>query len=319
MRFPGFFIIGAPKCGTTSLYEYLRLHPRIFMSYPKEPNHYNIDMPRTLRVPGNADYEALFARAPAGSLCGEASPWYLYSRKAVDGILRDNPNARFIACLRNPADMYVSFHGQILYNQKIGENPDPEMAWRKHLDYPDLGDRDDTFPDQPRYGKICGLGSQVKRLLARAPRDKIKFVLFEDIRRDARAVYESCLEFLGIESDGRIEFPVHNERKTHRFPALSRFLMHTPFPLNHVKRGIKKAVMVFNPNPGNIYNDVSFLSKPQPRPVLRPEFRRELISYFSDEVSLLEKMIDRDLSSWRATKAEQSVIASTAPKFADAR
>ncbi|MCH9035408.1 MAG: sulfotransferase [Planctomycetes bacterium] len=44
MNKPDFFIVGAPKCGTTSLYEYLRQHPEVFMSRIKEPHFFGRDL-----------------------------------------------------------------------------------------------------------------------------------------------------------------------------------------------------------------------------------------------------------------------------------
>ena len=295
MRFPDFFIIGAPKCGTTSLYEYLRPHPRIFMSWPKEPNYYFSDNPARRRVATRDAYAALFERAPAGAVCGEASPWYLYSHRAVGSILEDNPKAKLIVCLRNPVDMFVSLHSQILYNQETDEEPDVEKAWRRQAQ-----SRNGTpvASLQPDYPDVCSLGGQVQRLLNRVNRDQVRFLLFEDLN-DARGAYETVLEFLEIESDGRTHFPVHNERKTHRFPALSRFLMHPPFPFDRIKSGVRKAVLAVNPNPGNFLNDAAILSKPAARPVLRPEFHDELVAYVADAVSLLERLTGRDRSAWR--------------------
>ena len=45
MMLPDFFIVGAPKCGTTAISEYLRTHPRIFMCKPKEPHYFALDIP----------------------------------------------------------------------------------------------------------------------------------------------------------------------------------------------------------------------------------------------------------------------------------
>src|SRR5262245_35065298 len=85
MKKPTFFIIGAPKCGTTSLAAWLADHPDIFMSPTKEPHYFNTDHKRYLN--SLAGYEQLFEDATdRHSAVGEASVWYLYSANAVENI-----------------------------------------------------------------------------------------------------------------------------------------------------------------------------------------------------------------------------------------
>ncbi len=81
---PDFFIAGALKCGTTSLFNYLRAHPAVFMPANKEPNYFCGDLVAhwpdgaPFRVGTLAEYEALFSTAPPQALTGEASVFYLY-------------------------------------------------------------------------------------------------------------------------------------------------------------------------------------------------------------------------------------------------
>ena len=113
MRKPNFFIVGGPKCGTTSLWSWLRTHPDIFMSHLKEPNFFNSD--DNLGISGLTEYEALFRDARVShTAVGEASVWYLSSPVAVQNILRFEPEARFIVLLRNPIEMAVAMHSQML-------------------------------------------------------------------------------------------------------------------------------------------------------------------------------------------------------------
>ena len=90
-RRPDFFILGAPKCGTTALSEYLRRHPRVFVSRPKEPHYFCADFDYYY-APGQRTeehYLRLFAEADEGHLAvGEASVWYLYSEDAARNIAR---------------------------------------------------------------------------------------------------------------------------------------------------------------------------------------------------------------------------------------
>ena len=113
---PNFFILGAPKCGTTSLATWLGAHPQVYMSPDKEPHYFNADD----RHPGVSSlerYEQLFAGAGAEhAAVGEASVWYLYSKVAVANIEEYCQEPRYIVCLRNPVDMAHSLHEQQVVN-----------------------------------------------------------------------------------------------------------------------------------------------------------------------------------------------------------
>jgi len=88
MKKPNFFILGAPKCGTTSLAMWLSEHPNIFMCPIKEPHYFNTD--GLQRIKTLEQYESLFTDAkPEHVAVGEASTHYLYSKEAVPRILEN--------------------------------------------------------------------------------------------------------------------------------------------------------------------------------------------------------------------------------------
>lgn len=101
---PNFFILGAPKAGTTAMAQWLSEHPDVFMSAIKEPQFFNADHGGGFEG-GLAEYLKLFAAASARHrVIGEGTVWYLYSRVAVKTILDVSPSARFLVMLRNPVD-----------------------------------------------------------------------------------------------------------------------------------------------------------------------------------------------------------------------
>jgi hypothetical protein len=129
MARPNFFIVGAPKCGTTALRQYLLGHPATFFCEPKEPHYFATDFPSHRYVDSEQNYLRLFD--PAGRECtriGEASSWYLYSRDALANIRRFDPDAKIIAMLRNPIEMTPSLHAQLLRDFAESE-PDLRRAW----------------------------------------------------------------------------------------------------------------------------------------------------------------------------------------------
>jgi hypothetical protein len=127
---PNFFIVGAPKCGTTALYEYLRLHPNIFMPQYKEPHSFATDLGAYPLIKSPDAYAELFRDACGRHLrVGEASVYYLRSSTAIANIHDFDPEAKIIALFRNPVDLVHALHAQLLY---VGEEvvPDFEAAWR---------------------------------------------------------------------------------------------------------------------------------------------------------------------------------------------
>src|SRR5438045_3561388 len=96
-RWPDFFIVGAPKCGTTALYEYLKQHPGIFLPRKKEPHFFCSDLDSgSERDAGyftrdRGKYLSLFGGAAEGQIIGDASATYLYSRVAAERIRQSCP------------------------------------------------------------------------------------------------------------------------------------------------------------------------------------------------------------------------------------
>src|SRR5690625_588329 len=126
--YPNFFIIGAPKSGTTALSEYLRQHPEVLFSNPKEPHFFNDDFSHR-HITSLDKYLSCFAHATGEERAlGEGSVFYLYSKTAVSNIVGQSPHAKFIVMLRIPIEAVYSWHWEVLFNH--GENlNDFEEAW----------------------------------------------------------------------------------------------------------------------------------------------------------------------------------------------
>jgi hypothetical protein len=115
MSTPDFFIVGARKCGTTALAEYLREHPGIFFSDPKEPHYFAKDFHgyQPAYATDWDKYLALFSgHTPTQLRSGEGSVWYFYYDNALANIRRSIPDAKLIVMVREPADM---LHSQLLW------------------------------------------------------------------------------------------------------------------------------------------------------------------------------------------------------------
>ena len=299
-RRPDFFILGAPKCGTTALSEYLRRHPRVFVSRPKEP-HYFCDDFDYYYAPGQRTeehYLRLFAEAGDSHLAvGEASVWYLYSEAAARNIMDFDPAARIIVMVRNPVELVPSLHSQLRYMLDEDE-PDPAAAWylqearRRGEGLPATV----RVPEFLQYGEAAKLGAQVRRVLEVVPREQVKVLVFDDLRADTGAVYRETLAFLGVPDDGRTDFPRVNENKVHRAGAVARFTQRPPSALVTVARGVKRIAGVERLG---VLDRVRRRNRQVTRrEEISPEFARRLRDHFRDDVAELGELIGRDLSGW---------------------
>lgn len=301
-RRPDFFILGAPKCGTTALSEYLRQHPQVFMSTPKEPHYFGTDFDYYY-APGERSeehYLRLFAGAGDRHLAvGEASVWYLYSATAAAEIAAFQPDARVIVMLRNPVELVPSLHSQLVYT--VDEDVrDPAAAWALQ----DARRRGERLPPGVRvpaflqYGAAASLGAQLRRVYESFPRDRVQVIVFDDLRADPGAVYRRTLAFLGVPDDGRTEFPRVNPNTVHRAPGVARLTQRPPKAALAAARAVKRVTGI---KELGILQRVRRRNRVEAeRAPLDPAFAAELAEYFRDDVALLSDLVGRDLSHWTA-------------------
>lgn len=288
---PNFFILGAPKCGTTSLAAWLGEHPSIFVSPTKEPKYFASDIPHRRFVTTPAQYAALFDGAGGEHRAiGEASTEYLFSKDAVPSILEYAPGARLVACLRNPVTLAPSLHEQMIFD---GDEPilDFWTAWQAQFPERDPANipKGPYHPAFYRYGPRCLLGEQVQRLLALAPREQVHFIFAEDLRNRTAETYAGLLEFLDVRHDGRSEFPTLNTAKKLRHPRIRHWL-------NRANAAKKR--LGINVDTGIARKLTKWNKEERARQDLPEEHRRALEAYFRNDIALLSSLTDRDLSHW---------------------
>lgn len=290
MKKPNFFIVGAAKCGTTSLAHWLSQHRQIYVSPIKEPHHFDSDSP--LGIKDRREYEKLFAGANSQhQAVGEASVRYIRSSVAVQNIVRYAPDARLIIMVRNPLEMAPSLHEQYVFglNETI---EDFEEAWRAQ----EKRSRGDDIPAGCRdpegllYGRQCKLGAQLQAVLSHVDEDRCKVIFLEDVQRDVRQVYIDTLSFLGVPDDGRTAFERKNSSKAIRHKpltyAMKLALKAKPLlGLRHRQFGIANRIAEWN-------------RVERPRQKLRPEMLLEMRDYFAEDIALLEQLTKRDLQHW---------------------
>src|SRR2546430_2567378 len=247
---PNFFIVGAPKAGTTSLYHYLRQHPDVYMSPIKEPNFFAsefrlehmspairplaeqdapalaayLDGPmRMLRFGGVVtrwdQYLKLFRLVAAERAIGEASVAYLWSRSAAANIHQRIPDARIVMVLRNPADRAFS-----QYVQAVAKNrtrlPFDEFVRERARHLPETLDLFSPFLEYGLYFR------QVERFLDRFGSERVRIYLYEDYSRNREATVRDLLRWLGVDPQVPLDLSQrHHEARVPRFPAFERYVM----------------------------------------------------------------------------------------------
>lgn len=225
MGLPDFFIIGAPKCGTTTLYDWLGQNPQVHAPH-KEPNFFSQDLVSTAHLPTHIPtleaYEAIFASGdPNVLVSGEASPKYLYSDAALDQIERLRPDAKIIICLRNPVDLAISF-----YNQKVREGEERETnfssAWaraRRHGGAAGLS-MEPWLDGRINYAFWAAYGRRLEQVFARFPRENVRVYWICDLKQDPEGTFRDLCRFLGISEDHRIALHASNIGYRIRSPRL---------------------------------------------------------------------------------------------------
>src|SRR4030095_3136534 len=98
---PNFFIVGAPKAGTTALYLYLKQHPAVFMPAAdvKEPHYFTPELRHPTFLRTAEQYAAIFEQGRGKTRVGEASVFYLYSTAQARRIHEFDSEARIVVML----------------------------------------------------------------------------------------------------------------------------------------------------------------------------------------------------------------------------
>jgi hypothetical protein len=299
--YPDFFVIGAPKAGTTALHAALAQHPDLFMSPVKEPKFFLCDGPPPSQGgPGDAhsyrewiwrpdDYERLFAAAPAGTLRGESTPFYLADRRALQRMRDTVPDARLVAILRDPVDRAYSNWAHLwadgletIDNFKAAcaaEKSRAEAGWAPFWRYLETG----------LYGR------QLEQLYEVYPREQVLVLRYKWLVEEPRRTLDAVCGFLGVEQGLLDEAPAQNVG-TYVHPTPTTRL------LQAAMRGGAAVGRLFPPQ---VWRKVSIpllwliQRTPQHRPELAPQDRADLIGYFAEDIALLEELTGWDLSLWR--------------------
>jgi hypothetical protein len=297
---PNFLICGAAKSGTTSLANYLRQHPDVFVAREKE-SHYFIcksGMPTMtgpgdesqfapLLIPDEERYRQCFSSARGERAQGEASVYYLYHRESIAAALEENPDMRFVCVLRDPVGRAFSAFS---HQRRDG--------WEPMADFEEaLGLEDERVADGWGWGwhyrRVSSYAPQLRALRDLVPEDRIHVLLYEDLGSDPIRAMQSTFTFLGVDPtfvcDSSLVF---NASGTPRAATLNRLLTRQ----NRIKSAAKRVVpysvgqrMAERVRNWNLEGTD-----------LPPDVERSLADFFLEGTSRdeLTQLAGRDLSSW---------------------
>jgi hypothetical protein len=192
-----FIVAGVQKGGTTALFDYLSDMPDVALSRSKE-SHFFDDDARDWATPSYADYHALFDD-PAGRVCGEATPIYLYWPNALERIAAYNPAMRLIVLLRDPVERAWS-HWRMEHVRGVDPNP---FAWcirqgRMRLFAAEPQNRPWGVHREFSYVERGFYGEQLERLFSLFPREQVLVLHSEALRDDPAASLRAVRGFLGL-------------------------------------------------------------------------------------------------------------------------
>jgi hypothetical protein len=192
-------VVGAAKTGTSSLYQYLKAHPEVFVSDTKELNFFVAEAgPKPSGPEGSGPrragnwwrglewYERQFAEANGARAVGEVSPRYAmhpYLPGVPERMAEIVPAARLVYIVRDPIRRMVSHY--VHRGRSAKERRPIEVA---------LTDPKGEYLSSSRYAH------QVEQYLAHFPRSQLLVVISERLRRDRDAVLARIFDFLGVDS-----------------------------------------------------------------------------------------------------------------------
>jgi hypothetical protein len=274
-RWPNLFVVGAPKAGTTSLWQHLDRHPDIWMAPVKEPQYFSgvwYDEPSYLR---------LFEPGMRFGLRGEASPTYLAAPGVAERIKHASPDARIVIMLRDPVDRAYSKYSQEA--NRAAETRSFAAAVEEQIREPAPDGRPSAYVGSSLYADAVArylgtFGSQVH------------VIVFEEFARDTRAEVRKLFAFLDVDPDvaDRLDVTATNTFAVPR-SSVGEFVQHS--------RRIRTTARRVTPR--RVYSlGRRLLLKSAHKPPLDSEVDARLTEYFRPDVERLQGVLGRELP-WR--------------------
>jgi hypothetical protein len=282
-----FFIVGAPKAGTTSLYHYLNEHLEIEMSSQKEPDYFSDSLIQNKgmyygknRIDTLEKYNNLFVN-PDVKLRGEGSVSYLFYDDVPLKIKTYNPEAKIIIILRDPVDRAFS-HYLMDYRLGLVSESFEDIINKKskhknaHLFY-------------QQYIQVSEYAPQIKRYLNVFKRENILFIDYEDFKNDVAGVVNNVYLFLGVNDD--FQPNLNKKHNTYTMPKngiiryIYSFVSFRNFLTSIFSKGLVKSI-----------RNSLFINDRKPK--LSNANREFLNEFFKEDLKELNALLNKDFTKW---------------------
>jgi hypothetical protein len=278
-KWPNFFIVGAPRAGTTSLYYYLRNVPGVYLPPLKELHYFAVTLRslmdrQPVRAPGRvpirekSEYLNLYRGVKDEVAVGDASALYLWDPAAAGLIHAVAPQARIIISLRDPAERAFSHY---LMHVRDGAE---RLPFREVVESP-------VYIDPGLYA------AQVKRYLEIFGRQHVKILIFEEFIRDTKAAVNDVLEFLGV--DYRVSKGLDKPHNTFALPR-SDFLIRVA-----KSRAARIVLETLVPAAVRRFGREKILFHRPEKPRMHDACRKVLEERYRNDVKDLEEILGRPL------------------------
>ena len=294
INLPNLLIVGAAKCGTTSLHNYLKQHPDIFMSKQKEP-HFLINsdigedrIHKAITV--LEDYEDMFKTDSIYKYKGESSVMYLafpeFSIKNIKKYL--DPDVKIIIMLRNPVER--AFAG---YLHNLRYNPSENLSFEEAFEKSEARyyqERDIT-PDT-RYLHVGNYYSQVESFMSMF-NDNVLVIMYEDYVNNIDLCLANVFDFLDID---KISVDTSRRHMVGGWIFKRKFLRNLLIPKNNFKSLIKS----FLPNKKirkAIKQKIMNMSTVE-NPSISKDMHKKLTEYYRKDIDNLSKLLNKELNCW---------------------
>jgi len=305
---PNFMIIGAGKSGTTSLYEYLKEHPEVYMSPVKETNFFAVEGetlvdakadPNQMNhypwsITDRAAYEDLFKDVKGEKAIGEVSPMYLYTPEAARKIKATIPNVKLVVILRNPIDRLYS-----RYLHLARENRLPSHDFSDALDKNSIWWKRNDLVQEGLYFKHLSIYFEL------FDQSQLKVFTYDELRKNPKKVIAELYDFIGVDAtfqpDMSAEYNVSGFIK-------NKFADQLIGQNSLIKKTIAKAsprLLDAVTNNTNIKKWINGLRKKNlEKKPLDPTMRTQLLQLaYQEDINSLQSLLKIDFSNWINTAA----------------
>ena len=266
-----FMMVGAQKCGTTSLASQLALHPEICFCSEKEPGYFN--QVADWRG-GLSAYHALYVPEP-GQLCGEASTMYTFAPEWTgthQRLYEYNPALKLIYIMRDPVERVISHYSHNLVRSLVTDPPEIAVY------------QDPTYLGRSRYA------TQIAPYIECFGRDQILLLVFEEYIVDQAKTLHAIAEFLGIDTTASM---IIEEAAAHR--TVGEYYLKFTAIEEMVKSNLFQTVRPYIPEflRKGVRRQLS--NKLEDKPTFSPELQQELRVELSSEIIQIEEQLGRSI------------------------